>query len=164
MGLDINVFGKLRNITNEKIIIDEDFHNFVYENNLLFISKSLIDWQEQYFKGRHNGLEEDNLYDPQESYSFGAGGYSGYNKWRDLLEDFAVDKDGAFHEQIQFPDNEGIIGPVVSEKLYLDYEKYNEQALEYSKSLVYGDYWYEKYKEWHDAFKMASNNGAVEFY
>jgi hypothetical protein len=119
------------------------------------------------------------------SKSFRAGSYSGYNMFRSILcesyygfpakelwEKMAQGdsmKGEPFVEMINFSDCEGVIGPKTSAKLYedfvaheSDFEKFiNEHSMITSD---YKRYYIEKYKDWMEAFKIASNNGFVDFH
>jgi len=124
--------------------------------------------------------------------SFRAGSYSGYNYWRNELailigydNDENVWKDNSFDpikiynnrkdklksingekielvkpflELIFFSDCEGVIGPDVSKKLYDDFCNYENIA-----KLHPDKNFYDLYLKWKEAFKVASDNGAVCF-
>lgn len=64
-----------------------------------------------------------------------------------------------FYELIDFSDCEGVIGPEVSAKLAKDFADWDEQA-----KRTLDDYDYEMYSNWHKAFKIASDGGAVIFH
>lgn len=68
-----------------------------------------------------------------------------------------------FYELIHFSDCEGTIGPEVSKKLYYDFVKFDQKAKSYSDEKI-DDYFYRKYKEWKEAFRIASEGGAVSFH
>ena len=68
-----------------------------------------------------------------------------------------------FYELICFSDCEGVIGPEVAKKLYKDFCDYYDIAKEHIKEKWDG-WFYEKYKEWKEAFRVASENGAVHFH
>jgi len=125
--------------------------------------------------------------------SFGAGSYSGYNQWRNELAIMAgyngaeevwqdesfdsfkrfnlrkdkldyiigdpVEKVKPFYELINFSDAEGYIGSEVSKKLYQDFVDFDEKAKNHTEG-----WFYRKYCEWKEAFRIASNNGAVGFH
>ena len=124
-------------------------------------------------------------------YSFRAGSYSGYGEWRDLLSKVALDMGAAdvwdkidggetyetipFSEHINFSDADGVIGPVASKKLYNDYVMYEKEIMNrldrfYLKFEDYEidgetyDWFKQKYKDWKEAFRIASDNGAVIFH
>ena len=126
-----------------------------------------------------------------EGHSFRAGSYSGYNEWRNDLALAAGYEGGAeevwsrgdggeygipFEELINFPDNEGVIGPVVSEKLYKDFVDQEEKIVKNidewylkihpTKAYNSDDFkWFmSKYNDWKEAFRLASDNGMVIFH
>ena len=157
MGLDIRAYRGLKKVENP--LLDEDEYP---ENDNEWTPGVGMEFSEEYFPGRGEGLESNAVYAWEDTFYFSAGSYSGYNWWRDKLEDFS---DGdSFIELINFADNEGVIGPIVSKKLYNDFIKNHYRAIIYSETLEDGDYWLKKYKEWEKAFEMASDNGAVDFY
>lgn len=127
-----------------------------------------MEWSETHFPGRGEGVKAKQMYRYKERYSFRAGSYSGYNDWRDLLDDLSeqliIDRPEPqpgppFMELINFADNEGVIGPIVSAKLAKDFADNAEAAAKFSPD----DYFLDKYREWQKAFTMAADNGAVEF-
>ena len=91
-----------------------------------------------------------------------------------------------FMEMINFSDAEGAIGPVASKKLYNDFRRYEIDVMnwmdekyltqtpitspdwrdEEDKPLDKGDFeWFQaRYKDWKNAFRIASDNGAVIFH
>lgn len=161
MGLDITAYRKLKKVENP--ILDEDGYVEDYEHN--WKPGASMDWSESVWPGRGEGVDSQNVYEWEEDFDFRAGSYSGYNWWRSKLEEFASDKDGAFKELIDFADNEGVIGPVVSKKLYEDFKRYEKQAIDFSKTFeTDGEYWFSKYKTWMQAFEVASDGGAVDFH
>ncbi|UZD74736.1 hypothetical protein OM992_03295 [Bacillus siamensis] len=120
-------------------------------------------WSEEHFPGRGEGVDPDKFYTSEESFSFRAGSYSGYGWWRRKLEEFKGDT--AFQELINFADNEGTIGPVVSKKLAKDFNEHADAAREYARTLGdAGEVWLYLYGDWKKAFEMASENGAVNFH
>jgi hypothetical protein len=159
MGLDITAYKNLKVVENPEL--DEDGYPLNYDTE--WIPGGSMDWSEKHFPGRGEGIDSKKVYSWEESFRFRAGSYSGYNWWRRKLEQFANGND--FQELINFADNEGVIGPVVSKKLLKDFADHEEQAQEYSKALgVDGEYWIEKYYQWKSAFEMAAENGAVDFH
>lgn len=161
MGLDITVYKNLKKVENP--IFDEDGYTESWETQWQTPDES-IKWAEQYFTGRSEGVELNTVYEYEESFDFRAGSYSGYGSWRSDLERLSDGK--SFQELINFADNEGVIGYVVSNKLYLDFINNYDKAEQYSKYLgcEYGEYWFERYKCWLKAFEMAKENGAVDFH
>lgn len=145
----------------KKVPVDED--GFFLQDNVWKPTASM-EWSEKHFPGRADGIEPDAVYSIESSFHFRAGSYSLYNQWRDILDENISDGN-SFRELINFADNEGVIGPIVSKKLYKDFEDNYEKALKVSEQLDddFGSYWIEKYKLWTEAFKSASDNGAVIF-
>ncbi len=104
---------------------------------------------------------------------FRAGSYSGYNQWRNILSEIMLGTSAnsvwetpkefegyPFYELINFADNEGIIGPKTSMKLSLDFEMHREKIAERARFQM----WIlETYDHFAEAFKLASDNGVVEF-
>ena len=172
MGLDISAHSKLveapdaeRDADGE--LVDYDNHCEFYEN--------------KDFPGRLEGIKPEIAYTVSgESIGFRAGGYGGYNSWRNQLAQIAgyplteyvsfgtqaegydagawAAGSGPFYEQIHFSDCDGTIGPVVSAKLAKDYASYSEQA-----EAVGGRFW-DLYQEWQQAFDLAADGGAVRFH
>ena len=105
------------------------------------------------------------------------GSYHGYGNWRRQLADMlgTTPEDiwnkrgirGPFVELINFADNEGFIGPETSAKLASDFEAFRKVAKEFSEETTGpwdGDEWYQVYKEFLKAFKLAAEcNGIVRF-
>ena len=119
-----------------------------------------MDWSESIWKGKGYPVESNCVYEFEDVYSFPAGSYSGYNRWRDDLENFRGDV--AFQELIDFADNEGVIGSVLAQKLYDDFKNNHKDAIEYSK-VINDDWFIRKYEDWMEAFNYARQNGAVNF-
>jgi hypothetical protein len=169
MGLDITAY---RNLTEKpNAALDEDGYP---EEGVRF-------WNNADFPGRFDGLKEGMVYEYAECYDFRAGGYGGYNEWRERLAKLAeypateykrwglkelrhdagawARGSGPFYELINFADNEGTIGPVVAKKLAADFAEWDERAK------ATGDEWfYDRYQAWRKAFEMAADNGAVSFH
>lgn len=159
MGLDITVYKKLEIVENPRFDEDGELEN--WENE--WQPGASMEWSEEHFPGRGEGIHPQKVYTWEEEFDFRAGSYSGYNWWRSQLEKFKGDI--AFQELIDFADNEGVIGFVVSKKLAKDFVKYEVDAKEFSKTLgENSDYWLESYNNWKTAFEMAANSGAVNFH
>lgn len=128
------------------------------------------------------------IYSFEDCGGFRAGGYSGYNRYRELLattllkltgveNDFKqkVRKDKyasnkiwkhkqefkgqPFFEQIHFSDCEGVIGPETSAKLAKDYNKFESEFQKTVKNLCDGEY-AEKLIEKYSKWKNAFNQVA----
>lgn len=63
-----------------------------------------------------------------------------------------------FYELINFSDCEGLIGPEVCKKLYEDFVLFEDKAKEED------EYFYRKYCDWKEAFRVASYEGFVSFH
>lgn len=114
------------------------------------------------------GLEEHRCYrSVGETYSFRAGSYSGYNRWREYLrqlvwgvsiDDFWVIgpdhyRHREFFELIYFSDCEGTIGSEACADLAADFHRH---TIHIPSSNQYAD--------WKKAFDLASKNGCVRFH
>lgn len=172
MGLDIIAYKELTVIEPKR-----------YNPDTMWRPGESMIWSETHFKGRGEGIEPLAYYKWNDLFHFRAGTYSGYNEWREKLDKFrqylmqqaseqsnetftdqVKDADGhMFMELIDFADNEGVIGPVVSKKLHHDFKVNEKQAQTYAKTIENGDYWLEKYALWQKAFDYAKDDGAVEF-
>lgn len=157
MGLDILAF---KNLT------DVNINNVIPINTKTYCPKQNIEWTEKYFPGRTRGLDPNGQYEWEASFAFRAGSYTIYNWWRNNLDFFRclVQNENVFEELINFPDNQGIIGPAISQKLYDDFKNNYNEAIRFSKNIEDGEYWISKYRDWMKAFEFASQNGAVDFH
>ena len=174
MGLDISYASKI-NFESRSISGEVD-------NLYLYPNDSLLDQSEGIQSGEYTceGIQG----------SFRAGSYSGYSSWRrtlakmigweiedlwqhvetlvqrnenlnDVLNEndrFSVDI--PFVELLHFSDCEGFIGPKTSAKLHSDFLEWDENAKNFDSQ---NSYFYEKYQEWTEAFKVASDGGCVIF-
>ncbi|AWH87137.1 hypothetical protein [Limnobaculum parvum] len=134
------------------------------------------------FPGRADEIDDGAVYTYSNSMEFSAGTYRNYNNWRDDLaklagyslgsrDDHGLDRksyrvaclnseQGPFSELINFSDCGGVIGTAVSAKLAKDFANFNQRAQSFSEDT----YFYAKYIQWHTAFELASDNGAVDFH
>ncbi|MCE5227915.1 MAG: hypothetical protein LLG05_18905 [Porphyromonadaceae bacterium] len=159
MGLDITAYRQLSVVEDPKF--DEDGDLIDWESQ--WRPGAGMVWSETHFPGRGEGIIPETVYSWEEEFDFGAGSYFGYNSWRRKLNDFMGDK--AFQELINFADNEGVIGPVVSKKIAKDFADYEEQATDYAETMgTDGRWWISKYQDWKKAFEMASDDGAIDFH
>ena len=174
MGLDISYASKIN--FESRSISGEGDNLYLYPND------SLLDQSEGIQSGEYacEGVQD----------SFRAGSYSGYGSWRrtlakmigweiedlwrnvetlvqrnenlnDVLNEndrFSVDI--PFVELLHFSDCDGFIGPKTSAKLHSDFLEWNENAKNFDSQ---NSYFYEKYQEWTEAFKVASDGGCVIF-
>lgn len=145
------------------------------------VDYSFIAYVNPSFPGRADGIEDEAVYKSDEVSKFSAGSYSGYGWWRNQLakmvgcpeqeyDNGPHDKikthcltywnggQGPFAELINFSDCEGTIGPKTSAKLAQDFADYQQEA-DASEYLSFRM----MYREFRQAFEMASNNGAVVF-
>lgn len=128
-------------------------------------------WINTDFPGHADGRET-GYYSAEDSLSFRAGSYSGYNHWRNQLAHMAhgVQADTIwrrpqdymtkpFFGLINFADNEGIIGPATAKRLAEAFAQYNDKARAYDDGEFYTLYQY-----WHVAFLAAADDGLVIFH
>ena len=171
MGLDITAYRQLQPAPQAEL--DSDGFPVDYDNFHHF-SENIIEWTEKNWPGRTAGVAP-GVYCAAESDRFRAGSYSGYNWFRNHLAKFAHGKDaedlwdgeqtGPFVELINFADNEGVIGPIVSAKLAQDFAEFEPKAPDYAASIgVDGDYWLSSFTCWKRAFELAADGGAVDFH
>lgn len=177
MGLDIRAVSKLTKCEIQNDEAYEKYSNVINvtpEYDLVFNQSSGL-----------NGYYE---YSNSDYKSFRAGSYSGYGKWRETLaksigidiEDLwmSVERDTRlglvlndrasinipFVELLHFSDCEGCIGPDVSKKLHNDFVNNRGIVESYIKSnLTYPSDWMSLYDDFTEAFRIASNNGVVQF-
>jgi len=168
MGLDITAYSNIREI--RPAMQDEDTD---HGETKFWINKD--------FLGREDGIKEKTIYAYEDSHGFRAGSYSGYGIWRNKLAELAgyplaeenffgfkrmthsggawAATEGPFWELINFADNEGTIGPVVSAKLAKDFAEFQ------AKADAHPEEWFrERYADWRKAFDLAAQNGAVSFH
>lgn len=178
MGLDISYVSKI-NFEKRR---EPDFEEMDQNGVFLYPNDSFLDQSE--------GIQSGEYISEGVQGSFRAGSYSGYGSWRKTLaeligweienlwrhvgtlvqrnenlndvlnenDDFKVDI--PFVELLNFSDCEGFIGPKTSVKLYLDFLEWDERAKNFDSQ---NSYFYEKYQEWTEAFKVASDGGCVIF-
>lgn len=174
MGLDIRAFNGL-----EKCDIQSEDAYSKYANCANLIPNDLIFNQSGDLNGyyTHNG----------EYMTFRAGAYSSYGKWRKMLAEMigypdidslwdvvrrdlsigevlseSVGINIPFIELLYFSDCEGVIGEKVACNLYNDFVENRERAKEYSIQMRNSD-WLSLYDDFTKAFRIASNNGVVQF-
>lgn len=164
MGLDITAYRKLTPVPDAPL--DADGYPEDWDNHVMFGPS--MEWSEQHWPGRSEGVDSRTVYAYEESYRFRAGSYGGYNRWRSELAELAgyedvedfwdrAPADAPFFELIHFADNEGTIGPVVSAKLAKDFADHAD------KVGASGDF-ASRYSLWRKAFEMAADGGAVDFH
>lgn len=161
MGLNIIAYRQLKPVQNPTL--DEDGYPISWEAE--WKPGTSMKWSENIWPGRGEGISPDTVYTFDDKFDFRAGSYNGYNRWREKLEEFADGRD-LFLELINFADNEGVIGPIVSAKLAIDFMENAEAAISFANARIdesEHEWWLEKYSDWRKAFEMASDNGAVDF-
>ncbi len=195
MGLDISAVSKL-----EPIEVPEDIEQWSdewYDWEVDQGGDVYNVWSSPNFPEQAEGIENGTYISRDGQHTgFRAGSYSGYGTWRDWLAQATMGgilgKTGGastmwssadsgdyglpFMELINFSDADGIIGPIVSAKLYKDFvdyeklivEKIDQWFLKMNPNKEYDSEdmkWFMiKYNDWKKAFKIASNNGAVIFH
>lgn len=159
MGLDITAYKNLKAVENPEL--DEDGELVNWENE--WKPGASMEWSEENFPGRGEGIDFKKVYTWKEAFDFRAGSYSGYGWWRHNLDRFMGKT--AFQELIDFADNEGVIGFIVAQKLANDFKANYEKVEKFSETLgENGDYWLQSYRNWQKAFEMAADHGAVDFH
>lgn len=173
MGLDITYYRKMKEANG----------------NEAFDETGELKWEEDWFQvyanpdfpGREDGLNDRHAYKAEDYFGFHAGGYGGYNRWREQLAElsgwpkttyekygkewpsFAASAwdamSGPFWELICFSDCEGVIGPVTSAKLAKDFAEFQSKADQHEDERFRN-----QYNEWRKAFEVASDDGAVRFH
>lgn len=170
-GLDIGIYTGLTIAINPNV--DEYGYPYDEDNQVLVV-------ENKDFPGRIQGLRNNTVYNYTKYDTFDAGSYSSYNWWRNELAriagykpiEFIEDgksvlkydetawrlKNGPFWEIINFTDADGAIGPVVSEKLYRDFQKYKDKAMHFKN-----EYFIDVYLNFLNAFDVARKNGLILF-
>lgn len=171
MGLDITFYRGMKrveeatwNLAVSKAEYPEEVADVAYNNGWasLHINPD--------FPGRAEGIDGDVAYEYEDSDSFRAGSYGGYNRWREQLARMVCIDYEAFCQRyigglpfaplIWFSDCEGTIGPVVSRRLALDFERH----LVLVEELDADPYFLSSYREWMTAFQAAADRGCVAFH
>lgn len=129
--------------------------------------------------GRNEHLDPDECYKAELIDSFRAGAYSGYNRWRERLAKMAgypetlisdeyygdrmlcaaacwAGAPGIFSELINFPNNEGTIGPKTCAKLAKDFNEFTP--------LDAGPSFMSTYNNFKTAFNSVGDSGCVDFH
>lgn len=152
MGLDVEAYRKLTKIDEPE---RDENGDLVDWESLVEVDQSTLDYTEQDFKGRTQGLVA-GVYSCDDAIRFRAGAYSYYNRFREKLEKMA--SNSQLYEVIMFSDCEGFIGPVVSKKLAKDFNDLEETAKE-----QLDEYDIATYMNFKKAFELASEEGCVQF-
>ena len=163
MGLDIIVYSKLRKNEYLSAISDEEKEEL--DGDCLIMSPALTEIDEA-FPGRAEPLKYNgDVYDCENYESINIGSYSTYGWFRRALEAFSENRD-YFNELINFSDCEGVIGSIVSKKLYEDFSSNAEsfeQWVNQKYSVIDGMWLLQIYYKFESAFGIAKDGGAVEF-
>ena len=189
MGLDITAVSKLKPIEIPDHL--EQWSDEYYDWEMEQEGSIVNIYTHDAFPEASEGLEDGAYLELGERYGFRAGSYSGYNEWRRLLARAALGMSDEevwnkvdsgvgyneipFGELINFSDADGVIGPVSAEKLYNDFVNLEEDVmaqldryyLKFEDFEVDGEtyHWFKhKYNDWKEAFRIASDNGAVIFH
>lgn len=175
MGLDISAYSNVEEVVDIEKYDEDALYDFYYTgNNGAFLIQLGKLKKDTYYRISLNS----------KYHSFRAGSYGGYNNWRKQLAVMAgygsvqnvwndFNNDIRYHKLkkiqneddhikpfyliINFSDCEGFIGPDISKKLYMDFVNFDEKAKEQD------EYFYNKYCEWKEAFRIASEYGFVIF-
>jgi hypothetical protein len=188
MGLDITAVSRTAShfLGSREQLGDEQYEELLESDTALPIWVS--DGHEERLDGYARGMYRVE----GQSMGFRAGSYSGYNWWRRHLSLMALDEEPQtvwadpeafagepFVELIDFSDCEGCIGPKTSAKLAKDFRDYAAQAEAYARERgeqrdpnrgpladedQVGSWWLESYREWQEAFELASDDGFVKFH
>lgn len=164
MGLDITAYRQLKDAGPESEETEEN-----WDTTVRF-------WTIPEFESAADPVDCSRQYTFAEKFSFQAGSYSGYNRWRERLCKFAFNTDTEtvwsnpmtfegrpFYRLINFADNEGTIGSVAAKKLADDFEKYESAFVEFCANDA-DDWDLSRYRGWMKAFRMAADGGAVSFH
>lgn len=175
MGLDISAYSSIKEVTDIENYDIDTLDVFYYSGNnnnfLVHLGELKTD---TYYKICSNS----------EYFNFRFGSYGSYNTWRNQLaimmnygsaeniwcnfnnslrcyklkklqnKDFVFKP---FYLLIYFSDCEGVIPSNICKKLYLDFVDFDEKAKEQH------EYFYKKYCDLKEAFRIASENGFVRF-
>ena len=178
MGLEVTAYRKLKKLD---VLFNED-GEAVDPTTREPVEDYLRVYDNPDFPGRAAGLEDRAAYAYEDAEGFWSGGYGRYNNWREELAKLAgyppservmyghsenlhaasawngVVTEGPFYELVNYADNEGTIGPVVSAKLARDFSEWADRAA------AIGGNFYEKFMEWRRCFEFAADDGAVSFH
>ncbi len=160
MGLDIIAYSGLKKNEYLSAISNEEKEEL--DVNRLIMSPVLTEIDEA-FPGRAEPLKYNgNVYDCESYVCIGIGSYGTYGWFRRALEAFSENRD-CFNELIDFSDCEGVIGSIVSKKLYEDFSS-NAESFEqwvYQKySVVEGEVLLRMYYKFESAFEISKDGGA----
>lgn len=157
MGLDIIAYSKLKKDEYLSAMSEEEKEEL--DGDCLIMSTLLTEIDEA-FPGRTEPLKYNgDVYDCENCAHISIGSYGTYGWFRRALETFSEDCDW-FNELIDFSDCEGVIGSIVSKKLYEDFSS-NAESFEqwvYQKySVVEGELLLRMYYKFESAFEIAKD-------
>ena len=171
MGLGCKAYKNIRQMTVEEIEYDEykDEQLNVIER---FPKNGKQFWLNKNFPHAAKDIRPDAVYTYEDSMSWMAGSYSGYNQWRSWLatiggwtgseEAWKTGEWGdPFFEMINFSDCEGTLGTLVCQKLLKDFIEFQYRVDQLSDQHSYNK---ELYATWRKALEMAADNGAISFH
>ena len=156
MGLDITAYKNLKPVENPEL--DDDNYPVNYDTEWMPCS---MEFSERNWPGRGEGVDPTKVYTYEASFDYCVGSYGYYSDWRSELE--LISDGQSFMELIHFADNEGIIGPKVSGKLYTDFVN-NYEKVKTTADFKTTKYFITTYEFLMKVFDMARHDGAVEFH
>ena len=193
MGLDVSAVNGLTRIPNDDVPYgvepwNEKFYEWETDEDtyIKYIDRKNGHFEE-YWSNHLNPLKTGYYRDEGDTqHSFRVGSYSYYGEWRKLLalsigfENIGdiwklgpYNEDVPFIELIDFSDADGSIGPIVSEKLYNDFENLQDKVFDFIDNLMFGVVKGNKlsmtqvsdfkliYEDWKLAFEVGRDNGLV---
>lgn len=163
MGLDIIAYSNLKKNEYLSSISNEEKEEL--DESYLIMSPLLTEIEEA-FPGRAEPLKYNgDVYDCENYEWINIGSYSTYGWFRRALETFSEDRD-CFNELIDFSDCEGVIGSIVSKKLYEDFSSNAESFEQWVKrefDAYDSELLLQMYRKFESAFEIAKDGGAVKF-
>lgn len=176
MGLDITAYSKIKFI--EVLPSAEAWEDKYYmqdnDTNTFWIWPGHVENPDfpQQIEGAD--LVPGGVYSYEDSYSFRAGSYSGYNQWREWLcasFTYAIPQNvwkspvrfqnRHFFLLVNFSDCEGLIAGPSAARLLEEFEAHKDEAL---KRPVDDTWMLERYNDWLKAFRLAADGGLVHFH
>ena len=164
MGLDISAYSRV--FDKKYLLLEKLEDERELENHEIYL------YGNGHFSKHQDGIGEGVYSFKGDYFSFGAGSYGTYGEWRrelrsivngemedqDFYSNYHLFENTPFFELINFSDCEGFIGPKTSKKLYNDFAKHE------NRFKGEDEYFLDKYEKWKEAFRLASNNGIVDFH
>lgn len=158
MGLDVSAINGLIRIPNEDVPYGvEPWNDKFYEWEekedvyIKYIDRK-NSYFEEYWSNHLDPFKTGYYIDKGDAmHSFRVGSYTYYNNWRKLLalsigfenigdiwSQGPYNEDIPFIELLDFSDADGSIGPIVSDKLYNDFESMQDEIFEFIDNLMFG--------------------------